>query len=86
VRRCPSAGHLLVAVVIRFAFDSAVQLEHGVDSNFPDSLGDGSLFGADNDFALVFVAAQLARDGNMSTFGESGEVSAINRLIRGGGK
>src|SRR5215813_8275950 len=27
---------------------------------------------ADNDFALVFVAAQLALDGNMSTFGESG--------------
>src|SRR5262249_17812019 len=57
----------------RFAFDGAVELEHGVDSNFPDSLRDGRLFGADNDFALVFVAAQLALDDNMSTFGKSGD-------------
>jgi len=29
-----------VVVVIRFALDSAVQFEHGIDADFPDSLRD----------------------------------------------
>jgi hypothetical protein len=42
-----------VVVVIRFALDSAVQFEHGIDADFPDSLRDGSPLGADSDFATI---------------------------------
>src|SRR5215831_10645216 len=72
----PSAGHLLVAVIIGFTLNGAVKLEHEVDADFPDSLCDGSPLGADSDFALVFVAAQFALDGDVSTLNEgAGEVS-----------
>ena len=65
-----------MAVVIGFTLNGAVELEHGVDADFPDSLRDGSPLGADSDFALVFVAAQFALDGDVSALNEgAGEVS-----------
>jgi hypothetical protein len=60
VRRCPSAGHLLVAVFIRFALGGAVELENGIDADFPDWLRDASPLVSDSDFALVFVAADFS--------------------------
>ena len=57
VRKCPSAGHLLVAVVSRFPLSGAVEFEDGVHTDFPDSLRDGRLLIADNDFPLVFMTA-----------------------------
>ena len=55
-----------MVIVIRFALDSAVELEHGVDADFPDSLRDGSPLGADSDFALLFVAGQFNLDRDVS--------------------
>ena len=55
-----------MVVVIRFALDSAVELEYGVDADFPDSLRDGSPLGADSDFARRFLAPPLALDGDGS--------------------
>ena len=55
-----------MVVVIPFALDSAVELEHGVDADFPDSLRDGSPLGADSEFAQLFVATQFALDGDDS--------------------
>src|SRR5215831_5809163 len=56
--------------------DGAVELEHGVDADFPNSLRNGSPLGADSDFPLIFVAAQFALDGDVSTLNEgAGEVS-----------
>jgi hypothetical protein len=49
-------------------FGSAVELEHGVDEDSPDSLRDESLSGADSDFALLFVAYQFILDGDVSPF------------------
>jgi len=67
-----------VVVVIRLALDSAVELEHGVDADFPDSLRDRSPLGADSDFALLFVAGQFALDGDVSPLRErDGEVSQL---------
>jgi hypothetical protein len=54
----PLAGHLLVHLVVRFAFGSPIELEHGVDADFPGSLLDGGLLFAEDDFALVFVAEE----------------------------
>ncbi len=61
----PLAGHLLLILVRGFAFGGAIELQDGVDTNFPDSLGEGSLLCADGEFALVFVAAEFALDGYM---------------------
>jgi hypothetical protein len=61
-KRCPLA-HL----VVRFAFDCSIKCEHGVYAEFPDSQLDCGLPFAEDDFALIFVAAQLALDGNVST-------------------
>ena len=67
-----------MVVVIRFVLDSAVELEHGVDADFPDSLLDRSPLGADSDFALLFVAGQFALDGDVSPLRErAGEVSQL---------
>src|SRR5215831_11197666 len=65
-------GHLLVAVAIGCTLCGAVELEDGVEADFPDSLRDRCRLGADSDLALVFVAAQFALDGNVRTLGESG--------------
>jgi hypothetical protein len=67
-----------VAVVIGFTPNGAVELEHGVDADFPDSLRDGSPLGADSDFSLIFMAAQFALDGDVSALNEvGGEVSQL---------
>src|SRR5262249_41507793 len=71
VEEMPLAGHLGVAVVIRCPFGGAVELEDGVEADFPDSLRDRCRLGADSDLALVFVAAQFALDSNVRTLGES---------------
>jgi len=71
----PLAGHLLLRLVRGFTLDSAIEFQDGVDTDFPDSLGDGSLLCADGEFALVFVTSEFAFDGYMSPFGEgSGEI------------
>jgi hypothetical protein len=68
-----------VAVVIRSTFCGAVELEGGVDADFPDSLRDRCRLAAESDVALVFVAAQFALDGNVNTLGESGgELSQLS--------
>jgi hypothetical protein len=51
---------------MRCALDSAVELKRGVDADLPQSLRDGSPLEAESAFALLFVAAQLARDGDLS--------------------
>jgi hypothetical protein len=67
-----------VVVVIRFALDSAVELEHGVDADFPDPLRDRSPLGADGDFALPFVAGQFALNGDASPLRErAGKLSQL---------
>ena len=48
----------------------AVEFQDGVGSNLPDPLGDCRLLGADGEFALVFVAAEFALDGDMRAFGK----------------
>ena len=60
--RCPSAGHLRVTAVIRFAPGGTVNLQHGVDADFPDPLRDKNLLAADGDFPLVFMAADFSLD------------------------
>jgi len=58
-----------------FAFGGAIKLKDGVDTDFPDSLGEVGLLCADGEFALVFVAAEFALDGDMGAFGEgAGEI------------
>jgi hypothetical protein len=52
-----------------FGLGGAIQLQHGVDADFPDSLGEGGLLCADGEFALVFVAAEFAFDGDVRAFG-----------------
>jgi hypothetical protein len=61
-------GHLLKVLIGGFALGGAVEFQDGVDANFPDSLGYCSLLRADSEFALVFVAAEFAFDGNMRAF------------------
>jgi hypothetical protein len=74
-RRCPLAGHLLLILLRGFTLGSAIKLQDGVDTNFPDPLGDGSFLCADGEFALVFMAAEFALDGHMRAFGEAaGEI------------
>jgi hypothetical protein len=51
--RCPLAGNLLV----RFAFDGSIEFEHRVGADFPDPVLDCGLLFAEDEFALVFVAA-----------------------------
>jgi len=71
----PLAAHLLLILVRGFALGCAIELQNGVDTDFPDSLGEGGLLGADGEFALVFVAAEFALDGDMGAFGEgAGEI------------
>ena len=43
-----------------FALGGAIELQDGVDADFPDSLGDCGVVGADGELALVFVAAEFA--------------------------
>ena len=67
-----------MAVGARFPLGGAVELEYGVDADLPHSLRDGSHPVTDSDFALVFVAAQLTLDGDVSTLSEvAGEVSQL---------
>src|ERR1017187_2789988 len=74
-RRCPLAGHLLLILLRGFTLGSAIKLQDGVDTNFPDPLGDGSFLCADGEFALVFMVAEFALDGHMHAFGEgAGEI------------
>ena len=64
-----------MVLVSGFALGGAVELQDGVNANFPDSLGDCGLLGADSEFALVFVAAEFALDGNMRAFSNgAGEI------------
>jgi hypothetical protein len=55
-------------LVRSFGFGGAIELQDGVDTDFPDSLGEGGLLCADEEFALVFVAAEFALDGDMGAF------------------
>ena len=48
-------------------------LKDRVDANFPDSLRDRRRPCAENDLALIFVTAQFALDGDVSTLGKSGD-------------
>jgi hypothetical protein len=48
-------------------FADSVELEDRVDADFPHPLRDQRRLGAENDFALVFVAAQFALDSNVGT-------------------
>jgi hypothetical protein len=67
-----------VVFASRFALGSAVELEDGVDADFPDPLRDGGFLGADRDFALVFVAAEFALDGHVRALAKSaGEVGQL---------
>jgi len=61
-----------VAVVVRCTFGGAVELEDGVEADFPDSLWDRCRLGADSNLAPVFMTAQFALDSNVRTLGESG--------------
>src|SRR4051812_24657252 len=71
----PLSGHLLVTLVSGFALGGAIELEDGVDADFPNSLGERGLLCADDDFALIFVAAEFAFDRDMGAFGEgTGEI------------
>ena len=72
LRTGPSAGHLLVAVVTRRTFGGLVELQGGVDADFPDSLQDRRRLGAEDDLALLLVAAQFTLDGDVGTLRESG--------------
>ena len=64
-----------MSLVRGFTLDSAIEFQDGVDTDFPDSLGDGGLLCADGEFALVFVAAEFALDGDMGAFVEgTGEI------------
>src|SRR5260370_41998401 len=77
-KRCPLAGHLLLIRVGGFEFGGAIELQDGVDTDFPDSLGEGGLLCADDEFALVFVAAEFPLDGYMGAFGEAaGEIGEV---------
>jgi hypothetical protein len=65
-----------MAISARFPLGGAIELEYGVDADFPHPLRNGSPPVADSDFALVFVAAQFALDGDVSTLSEvAGKVS-----------
>jgi len=76
IRKCPSAGHLRVAIASRFALGGAVEFEDRVKADFPDSLGEHCRLAADSDLVLVFGAAQFALYGHMRTLGKSsGELS-----------
>jgi hypothetical protein len=64
-----------VLLVSSFGLGGTIQLQHGVDADFPDSLGECGLVSANGKFALVFVAAQFAFNGDVSAFGEGpGEI------------
>ena len=69
-KEMPLAGHLLLSLVRGFTLGNALEFLDGVDTDFPDSLGNGGLLCADSEFALVFVASEFAFDGYMSAFGE----------------
>ena len=71
----PPPGHLLVAVSTRFPLSGTVEFEDGVHTNFPDSLRDGRLLIGDNDFPPVFMTAQLALEGDVSTSQAAGKFS-----------
>ena len=71
----PLAGHLLLILLRGFTLGSAIELQDGVDADFPDPLGDGRFLCADGEFALVFMAAEFALDSHMGAFGEgAGEI------------
>src|SRR5215813_14912983 len=59
----------------------AIELQDGVDTNFPDSPGDGGVLRAAGEFALVFVTAEFAFDGHMGAFGEG--ASEIGQFSEG---
>ena len=64
-----------MSLVRGFTLGSAIEFQDGVDTDFPDSLGEVGLLCADGEFALVFVAAEFALDGYMGAFGEgAGEI------------
>ena len=67
--RCPLVGHLLL-ILVSLGTGGAIQLQHGVDPDFPDSLSESGLLCADGEFALVFVAALFAFNGDVGAFGE----------------
>src|SRR5437879_1491327 len=58
-----------------FPLRGAIELQDGVDTDFPDALGEGGLLCADGEFPLVFAAAEFAFDGDVRAFGEAaGEI------------
>jgi hypothetical protein len=61
-------GHLLL-ILVSLGLGGAIQLQHGVDADFPDSLGQRGLLGAYDEFALVFVAAEFSFDSHVRAFG-----------------
>jgi hypothetical protein len=50
--RCPLSGQLLL-ILVSIGLGGAIQLQYGVDADFPNSLGDGRLLCAGGEFALV---------------------------------
>jgi hypothetical protein len=67
-------GHLLL-ILVSLGLGGAIQLQHGVDADFPNSLGESGLLSANGVFALVFVAVEFSFDGHVRTLGEgAGEV------------
>ena len=74
-REMPLLGHLLMIHVRGFALSGAIELQDRVDTDFPDSLGEGGLLCADGEFPLVFAASEFAFDGDVRAFGEgAGEI------------
>ena len=66
-KEMPLSGRLQV-LVRSFGLGRAIEFQDRVDTDFPDSLGDGGPLCADGEFALVFVAAEFAFDGHMRAF------------------
>jgi len=74
-RRSPLAGPLLLILLRGLTLGSTIELQDGVDADFPHPLGDGRFLFADGEFALVFMTAEFALDGHMGAFGEgAGEI------------
>jgi hypothetical protein len=68
----------------RFKLDGAVELEYGVDADLPHALRHRTAPLTDSDFALVFAAAQLTLDCDVSTLSEvAGEIKGLGRLELG---
>jgi hypothetical protein len=73
--RCPLLGHLLKILVRGFPLRDAIEFQDGVDTDFPDALGETGLLCADGEFPLVFAAAEFFFNGHVRALGEgAGEI------------